>query len=320
MKIYDAFTFYNESDLLRARLVEHDPFVDYFVLVEGDHTFSGHSKPMYFDPSDPRLAQFCHKIICVKANLQTAPCDAWNNERTQRRAILSAVTPSPDDILLISDVDEIVSRNHWAALLSEMTRQPAIAIRMACYYYYINLMTPEHFTFSKMLRYDYITKNGLDADSARWLSSAAPRPRLWEVPDSYGWHFSYVGSPDFIRNKISSFSHQEYNNSTYAAPEGIREAVERRIDLFGRWDNKRFLADLVDERWPLEMINNPLWKQYVCKPDPAMRRMAWKIAQKMEFCYNGVAARISYLARRRSTGQATSRGAIPTVCHSQRKG
>ena len=243
MKIYDAFTFYNEVDLLRTRLVEHDPFVDYFILVEGDRTFSGHSKPMYFDPSDPRLAQFCHKIISVKANLQTAPCDAWNNERTQRRAILSAVTPSPDDILLISDVDEIVSRNHWAALLSEMMRQPAIAIRMACYYYYINLMTPEHFTFSKMLRYDYITKNGLDADSARWLSSAAPRPRLWEVPDSYGWHFSYVGSPDFIRNKISSFSHQEYNNSTYAAPERIGEAVERRIDLFGRWDNKCF--------WPI---------------------------------------------------------------------
>ena len=45
-----------------------------------------------------------------------------------------------------------------------------------------------------------------------------------------------------------------------------------------------FLADLVDERWPLEMINNPLWKEYVCKPDPAMRRMAWKIAHKMEFC------------------------------------
>ena len=89
MKIYDAFTFYNEFDLLRARLVEHDPFVDYFVLVEGDHTFSGHPKPMYFDPSDPRLAQFCHKIIRVKANLQTAPCDAWNNERTQRRAILT---------------------------------------------------------------------------------------------------------------------------------------------------------------------------------------------------------------------------------------
>ena len=49
------------------------------------------------------------------------------------------------------------------------------------------------------------------------------------------------------------------------------------------------MADLVDERWPLEMINNSLWKQYVCKPDFAMRRMAWKIAQKMEFCYNGVA-------------------------------
>jgi beta-1,4-mannosyl-glycoprotein beta-1,4-N-acetylglucosaminyltransferase len=319
MKVYDGFTFYNELDMLRVRLVEHSPFVDSFILVEGDRTFSGQPKPSYFDPMDDRFKAFRHKIIHVTTALNAAPCDAWFNERSQRRAILSAVTPSPEDILLIGDVDEIVSRNHWAALLSEMRRQPAIAIRMACYYYYINLMTPEYLTFSKMFRYDYIVKNGLDADSARWLSSAAPRPRVWKVPDSYGRHFSYIGSPDFIRNKISSFSHQEYNNSTYAAPERIREAVERGIDLFGRWGNKRFLADLVDERWPLEMINNPLWKQFVCKPDPAMRRIAWKIAHKMEFCANGVAARIRYLARRRLTGQATSSGAIPTICHFQRK-
>ena len=228
------------------------------------------------------------------------------------------MTPSPDDILLIGDVDEIVSRNHWARLLSEVRQRQAIAVRMSCYYYYVNCLTFEDITTTKLYLYQYITINGLNADSARWLSTNAVRPRVWEVPDSYGWHFSYIGSPDFIRNKISSFAHQEYNNFRYAAPERIRVAVERGIDLFGRWGNKRFLADLVDERWPLEMINNPLWKEYVCKPDPAIRRMAWKIAHKMEFCANGVAAH-SQPGAARSTRQFTSRCDIQTLSHPQRK-
>ena len=318
MKVYDGFTFYNELDMLRVRLVEHSPFVDSFILVEGDRTFSGQSKPSYFDTMDDRFKEFRHKIIHVKAALNDAPCDAWINERSQRRAILSAVTPSPDDVLLIGDVDEIVSRNHWARLISEVRQKQAIAVRMSCYYYCINRLTLEDINTTKLYLYSYITRHGLDADSARWLNTCVVRPRVWEVPDSYGWHFSYIGSPDFIRNKILSFAHQEYNNSTYTAPERIREAVERGIDLFGRWGNKRFLADLVDERWPLEMINNPLWKQYVCKPDPSVRRMAWKIAHKMEFCANGVAAPFPTWPAPLNRASNQQRR-YPTICHSQRK-
>ena len=34
MAVYDAFMFFNEFDLLSVRLQEHDPFVDYFILVQ----------------------------------------------------------------------------------------------------------------------------------------------------------------------------------------------------------------------------------------------------------------------------------------------
>ena len=38
---------------------------------------------------DDRFKEFRHKIIRVKAALNAAPCDAWINERSQRRAILA---------------------------------------------------------------------------------------------------------------------------------------------------------------------------------------------------------------------------------------
>ena len=95
MKVYDGFTFYNELDMLRVRLVEHSPFVDSFILVEGDRTFSGQSKPSYFDPMDDRFKEFRHKIIHVKAALNAAPCDAWINERSQKEGDPQRGDPFP---------------------------------------------------------------------------------------------------------------------------------------------------------------------------------------------------------------------------------
>ena len=39
--IVDSFIFYNELDMLEFRLTELNDVVDYFVIVEATHTFSG---------------------------------------------------------------------------------------------------------------------------------------------------------------------------------------------------------------------------------------------------------------------------------------
>ena len=48
MKIYDCFMIYNELDLLEVRLEELYDVVDYFVISEGEHTFSGKEKQLCF--------------------------------------------------------------------------------------------------------------------------------------------------------------------------------------------------------------------------------------------------------------------------------
>ncbi len=52
MKIFDCFTYFNEQDMLRIRLEELGDVVDYFVVVEASQTFTGISKPFYFDNLD----------------------------------------------------------------------------------------------------------------------------------------------------------------------------------------------------------------------------------------------------------------------------
>ena len=48
MKIYDSILFFNELDILDIRLHLLDEYVDYFILVESTHTFSGKSKPLFY--------------------------------------------------------------------------------------------------------------------------------------------------------------------------------------------------------------------------------------------------------------------------------
>lgn len=45
MRIFDAFLFFNELDLLEIRLNILDPYVDFFILNESNLTFSGKENP-----------------------------------------------------------------------------------------------------------------------------------------------------------------------------------------------------------------------------------------------------------------------------------
>ena len=76
MKIFDAFNFFNELDILEIRLNILDPVVDFFVIVESSITHSGEPKPFYFEENRARYEKFLHKIIAFK--VYDTPSDFLN--------------------------------------------------------------------------------------------------------------------------------------------------------------------------------------------------------------------------------------------------
>ena len=56
MKIFDTFLFLNELDLLEIRLNILDSYVDYFIINESPKTFSGKSKPLYYEDNNSEMA------------------------------------------------------------------------------------------------------------------------------------------------------------------------------------------------------------------------------------------------------------------------
>ena len=65
MKIIDAFTFYNELDMLLYRLSVLDHVVDHFIIVEATKTHAGKDKPLFFEDNKQMFSRFLHKILHI---------------------------------------------------------------------------------------------------------------------------------------------------------------------------------------------------------------------------------------------------------------
>ena len=124
--LIDAFTYFNEKELAELRIKYLDPIVDYFVVIESNITFTGQPKKWNFpEILNSSLKEFSHKIQYHQLNINLKEIkneeswiiddikgdDFWRIENYQRNYIETACKNfSDDDILIISDLDEIPSK------------------------------------------------------------------------------------------------------------------------------------------------------------------------------------------------------------------
>ena len=132
--IYDCFTFFNEFDLLELRLHELNDVVDFFVLSEATKTFTGLDKPLYFEENKTQFAEFLPKIKHVIVEPPETN-DPWIRERFQRDEMFKTLDCQSNDVIMLSDVDEIISAEAVKQYKPEMGIRVLI---MKMYYYFLN--------------------------------------------------------------------------------------------------------------------------------------------------------------------------------------
>jgi beta-1,4-mannosyl-glycoprotein beta-1,4-N-acetylglucosaminyltransferase len=227
--IYDIFSFNNELDMLELRLNILDPYVDKFVLVEADKTFSGVDKPLYYEENKERFEKFHDKIIHYKvldspSSFDDPNCDqeilqmalnsdnvtrdhiCWLIEFYQKESIKKALDDLYEtDICFVSDVDEIwnYNLNFDFSMGVNKIYKPKIN---NCYIEYLNVRTNEnwtHFTGPIVCeRYD-IVNNCLNH-----LRTQRKMIHIYHFLEDGGWHFNALGGAD---KKIRDFQHPIYH-------------------------------------------------------------------------------------------------------------
>jgi beta-1,4-mannosyl-glycoprotein beta-1,4-N-acetylglucosaminyltransferase len=227
--LIDGFIFYNELDLLEFRLNELNDVVDKFIIIESTKTFSGNEKPLFFKENKERFANYLDKIIHIVVE-DFGNDDAWSNEFMQRNAIhqgISQLKLKHSDLIMITDVDEIPNSQVLYVIKSEGIPDKMYTLEQDMYYYNLSCKFNGKWCFPKICTYKVYSETN-DPQHIRTCQST--------IIHNGGWHFSYFGDVEFIKNKIRNFSHQEYNTSEFINDEHILQAIKNGKDLFKRDD------------------------------------------------------------------------------------
>jgi len=211
-KVIDAFIFYNELDLLLIRLIELYDVVDYFILVEGTLTFTGKPKPLHYNENKEKFSQYQDKIIHIIVEDYPETTDPWEREYHQRRCIsrgIDRLPLHPEDILILSDVDEVLNYSTVLTIKQRNIISPykIYCLRMTLYYYTLEWTTNRIWEQIKVLTYDYYKNRQIDMQQVR----SYPFSRA--LPYHGGWHMSYFGGIPRITTKLESFSEQQDNTA-----------------------------------------------------------------------------------------------------------
>jgi hypothetical protein len=230
MRIFDCFTFYNELDLLEIRLKELYNTVDVFVIVEGTSTFTNRARTPLFPQHYDRFKPYADKIRYLPVNLPGDP-NPWVNEEAQRNAILHCLTDAEDDdIMIVSDVDEIP--RPAAVEYIRQSDQIIFAMRMTLSNFKFNYMRfePARYDVWAMAGrgsvFKEITPNQLRNFRFNFFGAEYQHKNQGcEVIEHAGWHFGYMGDNDYLRDKAQSFSHTEVNTPEFLAQIDLDKSI-----------------------------------------------------------------------------------------------
>jgi beta-1,4-mannosyl-glycoprotein beta-1,4-N-acetylglucosaminyltransferase len=264
--IYDCFLFFNELDLLEIRLNELSEVVDKFVLIECSKTFSSKEKPLYFEENKARFEKFLDKIIHIKVfDLPHIPPKAGRMETFHNRHDVEAFQRNcisrglkdckPDDIIMISDADEIPEKNSIlkAAQLLSFDKDLTVTFIHKFYYYFINALCISSNKQPIIWHGTTLCRFGAYPGSQVMRDKRSSAKHI--LPNS-GWHFSYLGGAESIAYKIESFAHAEFDNDYIKNKERLNKAINEGKDIFDRANKQAHVFVNIDDSYPQYILSN----------------------------------------------------------------
>ena len=255
MKIYDCFSYWDEDLLLDLRLNILNDYVDYFVIVEGNKTWQNNSKKLRFDIQ--KFSKFRNKIIYIPVEDMPDGNNPYLRENFQRNCITRGLKKSsPDDLIVISDLDEIP--NPKVLDKFKLNMKFAVFKQMHFYYKFNMHSTVNPFWYGSRICVKKYLK------SPQWLRNLKfkKRPfwridkfRLNNIIENGGWHFCNLKSPDQLLYKYQNlcetndpYIFNEKIDSKYLDVEEIKKKILSGDDIIGR--NEKYEVIEINENFP----------------------------------------------------------------------
>jgi len=280
--VYDVFTYNGERETLDIRLHILNEYVDGFIIVEANKTFSGKDKQLYFKEQREYFAEFLPKIKyyivddwddnalweMAKNSPNTNGAEHWKTEFYIKESIKKALTHlKDDDLVFIGDVDEIWDHglHHQYASKEAMYRgcydypQAVFKLALLVYPYYLNNLSSERFWGTSVTRYANIKDACLNHLRTKGQLTGSGSDIGGRGHSYFGWHFTSQGGIEEVRRKLNdSYTAESYNTQE------VQDKLEER---FGEKDyiGRGFTFKKDEKHLPQYLIDNKekyahLWK------------------------------------------------------------
>ena len=218
-RIFDTFMYNNEGEAAYVRVWRHAPFVDKFVIVVSNKTHSGAQQHISFEPFTKEMEQFKDKIVIA---YHDGGCDprhmlsnnVWCRERTQRdfgvRYIEKHFNPTQDDIILVSDCDEIFTRE---ALRYFREYPPNYYFLVhGVYYFPIYFHRISYWDAAMVMSYH----PEISPSEVRSFAFRHNKGLFFDPGKPFVTHCSYCfRTLEEYKRKLQTFTHQEFNKPPY---------------------------------------------------------------------------------------------------------
>ena len=203
----------------------------------------------------------------------------WELENFQRNAIIRGLKKcKPDDIILISDVDEIpcpkkiteiknnmkttnkiikkileISKSIYLKIKNNkilslpfkiILSYPIILFKNKNYAYYLNGFVDDRWIGTAAVRYDDLVN--IYGEKPQMIRDIRSRFFVFLNMVDGGWHFSYLGGPERIQYKLKSFAHAEYDTTETTKLDNINKLINEAKTI----DNKKIHFVKIDESFP----------------------------------------------------------------------
>lgn len=202
--IVDTFLFNDEFDMLDVRLEITKNYVDKWIILEGDKTWSGISKEFHLKEKIKYYnKKYNNKIELINLKIPDGYKD-WVCENFSRASLQIGIDKLQDqDIVVHSDLDEIIDPSKFHLILQELEeKNKPISCQLEMYVYAFNLKT------ARIWNGPIVAKKSMFENPQKLYKGNQPkrkdRAHCFLYPDVVGWHWTWIGDDARIKNKVLS--------------------------------------------------------------------------------------------------------------------
>ena len=253
--------YFDEDLVLDIRLNTLHEQVDKFIIAEATKNHAGQPKKLNFNINN--FLKFKNKISYIiiddlPSNVKQIK-KGWHENHSrdqfQRNALERGYKDYADqDIIMISDIDEIPDPKKICEFKIEKKYACFLQKNFQSKLNLLNI-SDGYWAGTKICQKKYLK-------SPQWLRDLKVKKKsFWrilkkdiQIINNGGWHFSFLKNPESIRNKIISYSHQEYNTNQFTSLKHIEEKISKGEDLFNR--KIKYEKVNIDDSFPDYIIEN----------------------------------------------------------------